>query len=128
MVRRALHSSHPENLLCREDEIVEISSFLQSHLTKGKPGSLYISGAPGTGKTACLTKIMFEMKVSMLRGLFHCHICQSSTSQLILLVDLVSLIFFFFNITVNTYVLVFNNKGDHKSNQITENPIFNVGF
>ncbi|XP_029204190.2 cell division control protein 6 homolog isoform X1 [Acropora millepora] len=62
MVRRALHSSHPENLLCREDEIAEISSFLQSHLTKGKPGSLYISGAPGTGKTACLTKIMFEMK------------------------------------------------------------------
>ncbi|KAK2561443.1 Cell division control protein 6-like protein [Acropora cervicornis] len=63
MVRRALHSSHPENLLCREDEIAEISSFLQSHLNKGKPGSLYISGAPGTGKTACLRKIMFEMKL-----------------------------------------------------------------
>lgn len=94
MVRRALHSSHPENLLCREDEIAEISSFLQSHLNKGKPGSLYISGAPGTGKTACLRKIMFEMKVSMLRGLFHCHISQASTSQLILLVNLVSLIFF----------------------------------
>ncbi|XP_068687547.1 cell division control protein 6 homolog isoform X1 [Montipora foliosa] len=61
-VRRALHSSHPENLLCRENEIAEIRSFLESHLPKGKPGSLYISGAPGTGKTACLTKIMFEMK------------------------------------------------------------------
>lgn len=62
-VRRALHSSHPNNLLCREKEITEIRKFLQNHLPKGKPGSLYISGAPGTGKTACLTKIMFEMKV-----------------------------------------------------------------
>ena len=62
-VRRALHSSHPNNLLCREKEITEIRKFLQNHLLKGTPGSLYISGAPGTGKTACLTKIMFEMKV-----------------------------------------------------------------
>lgn len=62
-VRRVLHSSHPDNLLCREKEITEIRSFLQNHLPKGKPGSLYISGAPGTGKTACLTKIMLEMKV-----------------------------------------------------------------
>lgn len=61
-VRRALHSSHPNNLLCREKEVTEIRKFLQNHLLKGKPGSLYISGAPGTGKTACLTKIMFEMK------------------------------------------------------------------
>jgi len=62
-VRRVLHSSHPDNLLCREKEITEIRNFLQNHLPKGKPGSLYISGAPGTGKTACLTKIMLEMKV-----------------------------------------------------------------
>ena len=62
-VRKALHSSHPDNLLCREKEIAEIRSFLHNHLPKGKPGSLYISGAPGTGKTACLTEIMIEMKV-----------------------------------------------------------------
>lgn len=62
-VRQALHSSYPDNLLCREKEITEIRSFLQNHLPKRKPGSLYISGAPGTGKTACLTKIMLEMKV-----------------------------------------------------------------
>jgi len=64
-VRRVLHSSHPDNLLCREKEITEIRSFLQNHLPKGKPGSLYISGAPGTGKTACLTKIMLEMKTEI---------------------------------------------------------------
>ena len=63
-VRRALHSSHPDNLLCREKEIADIRSFLHNHLPKGKPGSLYISGAPGTGKTACLTRIMLEMKVN----------------------------------------------------------------
>ena len=63
-MRRALHSSHPDNLLCREKEIAEIRSFLLNHLPKGKPGSLYISGAPGTGKTACLTRIMLEMKVN----------------------------------------------------------------
>ena len=63
-MRRALHSSHPDNLLCREKEITEIRSFLQNHLPKGKPGSLYISGAPGTGKTACLTRIILEMKVN----------------------------------------------------------------
>jgi len=64
-VRKALHSSSPDNLLCREKEISEIRSFLQNHLPKGKPGSLYISGAPGTGKTACLTKIMLEMKAEI---------------------------------------------------------------
>ncbi|CAH3024145.1 unnamed protein product [Porites evermanni] len=64
-VRRALHSSHPDNLLCREKEIAEIRSFLHNHLPKGKPGSLYISGAPGTGKTACLTRIMLEMKAEI---------------------------------------------------------------
>ena len=63
-MRRALHSSHPDNLICREKEIAEIRSFLLNHLPKGKPGSLYISGAPGTGKTACLTRIMLEMKVN----------------------------------------------------------------
>ena len=63
-MRRALHSSHPDNLICREKEIAEIRSFLHNHLPKGKPGSLYISGAPGTGKTACLTRIMLEMKVN----------------------------------------------------------------
>jgi len=64
-VRRVLHSSHPDNLLCREKEITEIRNFLQNHLPEGKPGSLYISGAPGTGKTACLTKIMLEMKAEI---------------------------------------------------------------
>ena len=63
-VRKVLHSSHPDNLLCREKEMAEIKLFLENHLPRGKPGSLYISGAPGTGKTACLTKIMVELRVS----------------------------------------------------------------
>jgi cell division control protein 6 len=63
-VKRALHTGAPKSLLCREKELETIRTFLQNHLSKEKPGSLYISGAPGTGKTACLTKVMEELEVS----------------------------------------------------------------
>ncbi|XP_072031451.1 cell division control protein 6 homolog [Amphiura filiformis] len=56
--KQALHTSVPDRLLCREKETKAISSFLQEHLGKDKPASMYISGAPGTGKTACLSSIM----------------------------------------------------------------------
>lgn len=62
-VKKALHTGAPRNLLCREKEHETIKSFLQSHISSKKPGSIYISGAPGTGKTACLTKVMQELEV-----------------------------------------------------------------
>ena len=61
--KKALHTSLPERLLCREKETQTIQSFLKNHLHARKPGSLYISGAPGTGKTACLKQILQEHKV-----------------------------------------------------------------
>lgn len=76
-VKKALHTGAPKSLLCREKELETIQTFLHSHLSKQKPGSLYISGAPGTGKTACLTKVMKQLEVSTSR-LKYLNICSSS--------------------------------------------------
>ena len=63
--KQALHSSIPERLLCRDKEIDKIQNFLEKHLIAKKAGSLYISGAPGTGKTACLRCILNELQVCL---------------------------------------------------------------
>lgn len=57
-VKRSLHNSLPSSMLCREEQLATLTGYLTSHLKQKKPGSLYISGAPGTGKTACLSHIM----------------------------------------------------------------------
>ncbi|XP_044153956.1 cell division control protein 6 homolog [Bufo gargarizans] len=61
-VKCALNTAVPERLLAREKETSTILSFLKAHVSSQKPGSLYISGAPGTGKTACLSKLLQESK------------------------------------------------------------------
>ena len=63
-VKQALHTAVPERLLSRDSERTAIRTFLEQRLLQNKPGSLYISGAPGTGKTACLNCVLQEMKVS----------------------------------------------------------------
>uniref|UniRef100_A0A6I8RCP8 Cell division control protein n=1 Tax=Xenopus tropicalis TaxID=8364 RepID=A0A6I8RCP8_XENTR len=60
--KHALNTAIPERLLARDSETATIKAFLTSHVSGGKPGSLYISGAPGTGKTACLNKLLQESK------------------------------------------------------------------
>ena len=50
-------------MLCREKETSKITTFIEKRI-KGKiSGSLYVSGAPGTGKTVCLNKVLLKMKV-----------------------------------------------------------------
>uniref|UniRef100_A0A8C1JU09 Cell division control protein n=1 Tax=Cyprinus carpio TaxID=7962 RepID=A0A8C1JU09_CYPCA len=66
-VKQALHTAVPERLLSREAERAAIVSFLENHVVAGKPSSLYISGAPGTGKTACLNCVLQEQK-ALLKG------------------------------------------------------------
>ncbi|XP_075993036.1 cell division control protein 6 homolog [Genypterus blacodes] len=61
-VKQALHTAAPERLLSREAERASIRSFLEEKVLRRLPASLYISGAPGTGKTACLTHVLQEMK------------------------------------------------------------------
>lgn len=62
-VKQALHTAVPERLLSREAERASIRCFLEQKVLQSLPGSLYISGAPGTGKTACLNCVLQEMKV-----------------------------------------------------------------
>ena len=45
-------------MVCREEQLATLTDYLRSHISQNKPGSLYISGAPGTGKTACLSHIL----------------------------------------------------------------------
>uniref|UniRef100_A0A8C6WP84 Cell division control protein n=1 Tax=Neogobius melanostomus TaxID=47308 RepID=A0A8C6WP84_9GOBI len=61
-VKRALHTAVPERLLSRDAERTAIQAFLEEKVLQKKPGSLYISGAPGTGKTACLNCVLAEME------------------------------------------------------------------
>ncbi|XP_068176941.1 cell division control protein 6 homolog [Antennarius striatus] len=64
-VKQALHTAVPERLLSRETERASIRSFLEERVLQHVPGSLYISGAPGTGKTACLNCVLQEMKAEL---------------------------------------------------------------
>ncbi|XP_069762035.1 cell division control protein 6 homolog [Narcine bancroftii] len=60
--KQVLNTALPERILAREDETKAITHFLLSHVCEEKPGSLYISGAPGTGKTACLNRILADLQ------------------------------------------------------------------
>ncbi|XP_044045462.1 cell division control protein 6 homolog [Siniperca chuatsi] len=64
-VKQALHTAVPERLLSREAERASVRSFLEEKALRRLPGSLYISGAPGTGKTACLNCVLQEMKAEL---------------------------------------------------------------
>ncbi|KAI4800183.1 hypothetical protein KUCAC02_013417 [Chaenocephalus aceratus] len=61
-VKQALHTALPERLLSREVERDAIRCFLRDKALQRVPGSLYISGAPGTGKTACFNCVLKEME------------------------------------------------------------------
>ncbi|KAI0213396.1 Cell division control protein [Lamellibrachia satsuma] len=56
--KQALHTSLPEKIVGREEESRQVNKFLEEHLLGRRPGSLYVSGAPGTGKTAVLSEII----------------------------------------------------------------------
>ncbi|XP_014677677.1 PREDICTED: cell division control protein 6 homolog isoform X2 [Priapulus caudatus] len=59
--KEALSVSQPARILCREREMDAVRSFLRGRLIEGAAGSMYVSGAPGTGKTACLAAVMSEL-------------------------------------------------------------------
>ncbi|KAM7359089.1 cell division cycle 6 [Cochliomyia hominivorax] len=56
--RRVLNSAECQNLPGREEQLEELRSFFMEHLEAKKSGSLYVSGQPGTGKTACLSLLL----------------------------------------------------------------------
>nr|XP_012621293.1 cell division control protein 6 homolog [Microcebus murinus]XP_012621294.1 cell division control protein 6 homolog [Microcebus murinus] len=57
-----LNTAVPDRLPAREKEMDVIRNFLREHICGKKAGSLYLSGAPGTGKTACLGRILQDLK------------------------------------------------------------------
>ncbi|XP_053944069.1 cell division control protein 6 homolog [Cuculus canorus] len=60
--KRVLHAAVPDRLHGREKEMGIIRQFLKEHVCGHRSGSLYISGAPGTGKTACVSHILLDCK------------------------------------------------------------------
>jgi len=76
--RAALHTGSPSHLLCRDQEVAQLQTWLQDHLVAGKPGSLYISGAPGTGKTASLTHLLANIYTQYKYIFINCMVLKSS--------------------------------------------------
>lgn len=64
--RKALHNSFPTNLPGRQTELNELRRFIREHLENETSGTLYVSGPPGTGKTASLSMILQEKEVGVL--------------------------------------------------------------
>lgn len=56
--KQALNTQQPDEVVCRDKEITQIKNFLDIRVNKKNPGSLYISGAPGTGKTAVIKHLL----------------------------------------------------------------------
>eukprot|EP00768_Dysnectes_brevis_P002330 gnl/Dysnectes_brevis/1773_a2028_1170.p1 GENE.gnl/Dysnectes_brevis/1773_a2028_1170~~gnl/Dysnectes_brevis/1773_a2028_1170.p1 ORF type:complete len:395 (-),score=83.25 gnl/Dysnectes_brevis/1773_a2028_1170:48-1232(-) len=56
-------SSTPDSLPCREKEYETLFNFISSRISASpiQSGSLYISGVPGTGKTASLTNVLQDI-------------------------------------------------------------------
>lgn len=53
-----MHTTFTGKLPGREKELNELKDFIEGHLENQTSGSLYISGPPGTGKTASLNLIL----------------------------------------------------------------------
>lgn len=62
--KQTFHTAKPDRLIGREKEVEEISQFVRDRVSQKTSGSLYISGAPGTGKTASLSHILDNVKAS----------------------------------------------------------------
>lgn len=58
----ALHLSHiPAALPGREEQHKSLRDFLSTHVDEARGGSLYVSGAPGTGKTASVEHVVHQL-------------------------------------------------------------------
>jgi len=58
MARARLHVSNaPDSLPCREEEFIEIEDLIRGNLQAKTGSCIYISGVPGTGKTATVHRV-----------------------------------------------------------------------
>ncbi|TAQ89436.1 hypothetical protein B7494_g2209 [Chlorociboria aeruginascens] len=64
--RARLHvSSVPTSLPCREDEFASVYSHLNAAISDGFGACIYISGTPGTGKTATVREVIAQLNASV---------------------------------------------------------------
>ncbi|XP_022907331.2 origin recognition complex subunit 1 [Onthophagus taurus] len=62
MAKTKLHVSYvPEVLVGREKEFNDVYNFVEGKLLDGCGGCMYISGVPGTGKTATVTEVIKKL-------------------------------------------------------------------
>ena len=66
VARSNLHvSSVPASLPCRTSEFTTVYSHLESAITAGTGACIYISGTPGTGKTATVREVIAQLNASV---------------------------------------------------------------
>lgn len=80
--RRSLHTSFPTTMPGREEEIQRLSEFIKNCKDRRESGTMYISGSPGTGKTAALTTILQREQVAgaFKKAFINCTAIKSSGS------------------------------------------------
>lgn len=61
VAKRAFHRSGNFKIVGRIEEKAELTSFWYDHVESGKGASIYISGNPGTGKTALVDELLPEL-------------------------------------------------------------------
>ncbi|KAI9881018.1 MAG: Origin recognition complex, subunit 1 [Pleopsidium flavum] len=67
IARSKLHvSSVPSTLPCREHEFATVYSHLEAAISDGSGSCIYISGTPGTGKTATVREVVAQLNASVL--------------------------------------------------------------
>lgn len=65
MARERLHvSAVPTSLPCREKEFNDIYNFVEGKIIDGCGGCMYVSGVPGTGKTATTTAVIRSLQAA----------------------------------------------------------------
>ncbi|GBM03395.1 Origin recognition complex subunit 1, partial [Araneus ventricosus] len=71
--RLRLHAAAvPKSLPCREEEYSDVYSFVKDNLCLGTGGCMYISGVPGTGKTATVHEVMRNLEKEKNNGEIPC--------------------------------------------------------
>ena len=70
--RNTLYLSYtPESLPCREKEFDEIYTFLEELINARSGACIYISGVPGTGKTATVLSVINALQRQMGEKVFN---------------------------------------------------------
>jgi Cdc6-like AAA superfamily ATPase len=72
IVKRCLTTQRTGEIIGREEEYEKITGMIISKQKTKKGGSLYISGNPGTGKTACIYKVQKNYPVKIVNCMEAC--------------------------------------------------------